>query len=219
MFPIAHFHSPFASKFGIPRQSGLVTKLEGEIIFVPKWRNLDAIRGLEGFNYIWIIWKFSENKSITSSTVRPPRLGGNKRMGVFATRSSYRPNSLGLSSVQISNIDWNTPQGPIIHVKGADIMDGTPILDIKPYLAFTDSHPDAKGGFADEIEWKKLTVVFSNHFKIKYNLDELETLKQILENDPRPHYHDQHNRIYGMRYNNKDIHFKIENNILIVLPD
>ena len=179
MLPIAHFHSPFTSKFGIPRQSGIVTKLEGEIVFTPQWRSPDAIRGLEDFDYIWILWQFSKNKTVNTSTVRPPRLGGNRRMGVFATRSPFRPSNIGLSSVRISRIEWDTPCGPVIHVLGADIMDGTPILDIKPYLPFTDSHPDAKGGFTDEITWNKLEVIFPDTFTDKYSEEELNAISNL----------------------------------------
>ncbi len=219
MLPIAHFHSPFTSKFGIPRQSGLVAGLEGEIIFTPQWRNPDIIRGLEGFDYIWLIWEFSANKNISTPTVRPPRLGGNKRMGVLATRSPFRPNNIGLSSVRISQIDWQTPQGPVIHVKGADLMDGTPILDIKPYLAFTDCHPEARGGFTDNVTWNKLTVVFPDTFHALFNNNELENLRQILELDPRPHYQHQDERIYGMNYKDQDIHFRVTGDVLEVLPN
>ena len=218
MLPIAHFHSPFTSKFGIPRQSGIVTGLEGEIVFTPHWRTPDAIRGLEGFDYIWILWLFSENKVGNTSTVRPPRLGGNQRMGVFATRSPFRPNNIGLSSVQVSRIEFDTPQGPVIHVLGADLMDGTPILDIKPYLPYTDSHPDARYGFA-EGTWEKLKVIFPDTIQNKYTETELATLRSILELDPRPHYQHQDERIYGMAYNNEDIHFKVQNGILTVLPE
>ena len=200
MLPIAHFHSPFTSKFGIPRQSGLVAGLEGEIIFTPQWRNPDIIRGLEGFDYIWLIWEFSANKNISTPTVRPPRLGGNKRMGVLATRSPFRPNNIGL-------------------VKGADLMDGTPILDIKPYLAFTDCHPEARGGFTDNVTWNKLTVVFPDTFHALFNNNELENLRQILELDPRPHYQHQDERIYGMNYKDQDIHFRVTGDVLEVLPN
>ena len=219
MLPIAHFHSPFTSKFGIPRQSGIVTKLEGEIVFTPQWRSPDDIRGLEDFDYIWILWQFSKNKTVNTSTVRPPRLGGNRRMGVFATRSPFRPSNIGLSSVRISRIEWDTPCGPVIHVLGADIMDGTPILDIKPYLPFTDSHPDAKGGFTDEITWNKLEVIFPDTFKDKYSEAELNILRDILELDPRPHYQHQDERVYGMSYKDKDIHFRVSGDILTVIPD
>ena len=216
--PLAFFHSPFTSKFGIPRQSGIIPQLGGEIIFTPQWRNPEALRGLEGFDYIWLIWAFSEVNQEASPTVRPPRLGGNKRIGVFATRSPFRPNNIGISSVRISKIEFCTPQGPIIHVEGADLMDGTPIFDIKPYLAFTDSHPSAKGGYADG-EWNKLEVIFPPSLHDKFTEEEISVLHDILELDPRPHYQHQSDRIYGMTYNNKDIHFKVCDNTLTVLPE
>ena len=148
--PIAYFHSPFHSKFGIPKQSGLVEELEGSIVFCPEYRNADALRGLDEFDYLWLIWGFSANKhAATSLVVRPPLLGGNEKMGVFATRSPFRPNALGLSSVRISRIETDTTRGPVITVVGADLMDGTPIYDIKPYIPYADSHPEAKGGFTD----------------------------------------------------------------------
>lgn len=205
MNPIAIFHSPFPTKFGIPRQAGVVSEIPGTITFEKPFRTPDAIRGLEGFDFIWIIWQSSATNS--SPTVRPPRLGGNKRIGVFASRSPLRPNPIGLSSVRISHIDYDAPDGPVIHVLGADIMDGTPILDIKPYIPYTDSHPEARGGFTDTTDWNSLKVVGTDD----------SILKQILEQDPRPHYHDDPDRIYGMQYNGKDIHFKVRENTLYIL--
>ena len=207
MNPIAIFHSPFPTKFGIPRQAGVVSEIPGTIIFEKPFRTPDAIRGLEGFDFIWIIWQSSATNS--SPTVRPPRLGGNTRVGVFASRSPQRPNPIGLSSVRISHIDYDAPDGPVIHVLGADIMDGTPILDIKPYIPYTDSHPEARGGFTDTTDWHPLKVVGTDD----------PVLKQILEQDPRPHYHDDPDRIYGMQYNGKDIHFKVKDKALFIIDE
>ena len=205
--PIAIFHSPFPTKFGIPRQAGVVSEIPGTIIFEKPFRTPDAIRGLEGFDFIWIIWQSAATNS--SPTVRPPRLGGNTRVGVFASRSPQRPNPIGLSSVRISHIDYDAPDGPVIHVLGADIMDGTPILDIKPYIPYTDSHPEARGGFTDTTDWHPLKVVGTDD----------PVLKKILEQDPRPHYHDDPDRIYGMQYNGKDIHFKVKDKTLFIIDE
>lgn len=207
MSPVAIFHSPFPTKFGIPRQAGVVSEIPGTIIFEKPFRTPDAIRGLEGFDFIWIIWQSATTNP--SPTVRPPRLGGNTRVGVFASRSPQRPNPIGLSSVRISHIDYDAPDGPVIHVLGADIMDGTPILDIKPYIPYTDSHPEARGGFTDTTDWHPLKVVGTDD----------PVLKQILEQDPRPHYHDDPDRIYGMQYNGKDIHFKVKDKILFIIDE
>ena len=207
MNPIAIFHSPFPTKFGIRRQAGVVSEIPGTIIFEKPFRTPDAIRGLEGFDFIWIIWQSAATNS--SPTVRPPRLGGNTRVGVFASRSPQRPNPIGLSSVRISHIDYDAPDGPVIHVLGADIMDGTPILDIKPYIPYTDSHPEARGGFTDTTDWKPLKVVGTDD----------PILKQILEQDPRPHYHADPDRIYGMQYNGKDIHFKVKDETLFIMDE
>ena len=207
MSPVAIFHSPFPTKFGIPRQAGVVSEIPGTIIFEKPFRTSDAIRGLEGFDFIWIIWQSATTNP--SPTVRPPRLGGNTRVGVFASRSPQRPNPIGLSSVRISHIDYDAPEGPVIHVLGADIMDGTPILDIKPYIPYTDSHPEARGGFTDTTDWQPLKVVGTDD----------PILKQILEQDPRPHYHDDPDRIYGMQYNGKVIHFKVKDKTLFIIDE
>ena len=173
MKPIAYFHSPFTSKFGIPRQSGLVEQLTGEIVFEPKYRNADAVRGLEDFSHLWIIWEFSANKTLGDSlTVRPPRLGGNKRLGVFATRSPFRPNPIGLSCVYINKVEIDDRRGPVITVSGADLMDGTPILDIKPYIKYCDSKPDARSGFVEQTEWKKLRVELSEQLQAELTADD-----------------------------------------------
>ncbi|NPD91096.1 tRNA (N6-threonylcarbamoyladenosine(37)-N6)-methyltransferase TrmO [Xylanibacter muris] len=210
--PIAHFKSPLTSKFGIPRQSGIVSGLRGQIVFEPRFRNAEALRGMEGFDYLWLIWGFSCNVDAAKHpTVRPPRLGGNEHMGVFATRSSFRPNNLGLSSVTVIHIDYNSADGPVIHVGGADLMDGTPIYDIKPYVEFTDSHPNVRSGFADEVGWQSLSVCLSESIVNEFTPDERNTLKQILSQDPRPHYHRDSRRIYGMPFAGRDIKFTVEN--------
>jgi len=215
---IAHFTSPFKSKFGIPRQSGIVDELEGKIVFERKFRNIDAIRGLEGFDYLWLIWGFSANRHKQASpVVRPPLLGGNERTGVFATRSPYRPNAIGLSSVRIKRIDCGTPAGPVIHVAGADLMDGTPIYDIKPYIEYSDSHPGARCGFVSENEWKKLEVHVPDEIKALLPTEELPALIHALELDPRPHYHNDPQRIYGMPFGDLDIHFRVDGNVLTVI--
>lgn len=208
---IAHIENDLNTKFGIPRQSGLVEALESRIIFEPQYRNPEALRGLEGFSHLWILWDFSEtHRSEWSPTVRPPRLGGNKRMGVFATRSPFRPNPIGLSSVRITRIELQTPQGPTIHVAGADLMNGTPILDIKPYLPHIDSHPDAQGGFAEETARQaELEVEGLEMLEDKLNMQQLEALRQILASDPRPHYHTDDERIYGLQYAGLDIRFRV----------
>ncbi len=210
---IAHIETDFESKFGIPRQSGLVPELKGRIVFEPEYRVADALRGLEGFSHLWLIWDFSEaHREEWSPTVRPPRLGGNVRMGVFATRSPFRPNPIGLSSVEIDSIELNTPDGPVIWVKGADLMNGTPIFDIKPYLPFSDSHPEAKGGFTDQTrEQPALLVSFDEDVKVLYSSEKLEALRQVLSQDPRPHYQCDDNRVYGMEFGGRNIHFSVKN--------
>ena len=224
MTPIAYFHSSFPTKFGIPRQSGIVPELRGRIVFEPPYRNMDALRGLDGFDYIWILWEFSANKSQEERrasswqpTVRPPLLGGNTQMGVFATRSPYRPNPIGLSSVQIESIELSTIEGPVIHVLGADLMDGTPIYDIKPYVTYADCHPNARSGFVDERQWQQLTVVFPPHLQALINPKNREALTRVLALDPRPQYQDNPDKIYGMPYENYDIQFRVANNTLTVI--
>lgn len=210
--PIAIFRSPFKSKFGVPKQSGLVAELEGEIVFVPTYRNADALRGLEEFDYLWLIWEFSANShSANSLVVRPPLLGGNEKMGVFATRSPFRPNPLGLSSVRISHIAWDDSRGPVIHVHGADLMDGTPIYDIKPYVPYADSHPEARGGFTDTHVLKRLSVEIPPQVRQLFTGQQVLALTKILELDPRPHYHKDNQKTYGMSYGGYDIHFRVAN--------
>lgn len=215
--PIAYFHSPFHSKFGIPKQSGLVEELEGSIVFCPEYRNADALRGLDEFDYLWLIWGFSANKhAATSLVVRPPLLGGNEKMGVFATRSPFRPNALGLSSVRISRIETDTTRGPVITVVGADLMDGTPIYDIKPYIPYADSHPEAKGGFTDTHAICRLTVVIPDCFHHLFSQSQLQALYKVLELDPRPHYHKSGQKEYGMPYMDYDVHFMVNDGVLTV---
>lgn len=215
--PIAYFHSPFHSKFGIPKQSGLVEELEGSIVFCPEYRNADALRGLDEFDYLWLIWGFSANKhAATSLVVRPPLLGGNEKMGVFATRSPFRPNALGLSSIRISRIETDTTRGPVITVVGADLMDGTPIYDIKPYIPYADSHPEAKGGFTDTHAICRLTVVIPDCFHHLFSQSQLQALYKVLELDPRPHYHKSGQKEYGMPYMDYDVHFTVNDGVLTV---
>ena len=215
---IAFFHSPLKSKFGIPRQSGLVSELSGYIVFEPEYRRMEAVRGLDAFDYLWLIWEFSENSEAKKSlTVRPPRLGGNKRLGVFATRSPFRPNNLGLSCVMIDHIAEDPQLGPVIHVKGADLMDGTPIYDIKPYVTYADSHPEARSGFVDHSEWQELQVDIPETIGLHFSPEQLLSLKKILAIDPRPHYQDDPDRVYGMPFAEYDIRFKVDGLLLSVV--
>lgn len=220
---IAHFRSPFKSKFGVPKQAGLVAELEGEIVFEPEYRNADALRGIEGFDYLWLIWEFSANRHAAKSpVVRPPVLGGNEKVGVFATRSPFRPNNIGLSSVRLSHVELESSRGPVIHVKGADLMDGTPIYDIKPYVVYADCHPEARSGFVDERKWNKLQVEISDtvkNFLLSQGMTEekIGILKEVLAQDPRPHYQKDPHKVYGMPYEGMDIHFTVCNQILTVV--
>ena len=270
--PIAYFRSPLTSKFGIPRQSGVVEDLVGEIVFEKEFSSPDAIRGLEGFDYIWLIWGFSANKHTSNGlTVRPPRLGGNERLGVFATRSPFRPNPIGLSCVKLmatasppashiledtqsstslrregaanalkeqsqndSTINESAPSlrgksdvdnigvcaraggEAVLLVLGADLMDGTPIYDIKPYIPYADAHPDARGGFTDNNDWKPLEVIIPEDIANTFSPTELSSLRGVLSQDPRPQYHNDPNRIYGMPFAGRDVKFKVEGNILTV---
>lgn len=221
--PIARFHSPFKSKFGIPKQAGLVEELEGQIVFEPEFRNPDALRGIEGFDYLWLIWEFSANKhQANSPVVRPPVLGGNEKMGVFATRSPFRPNNIGLSSVRLSRVEWSGNRGPVIHVKGADLMDGTPIYDIKPYVVYADCHPDVRSGFVDKRKWEKLQVEISDEVKKHLGSQglsdkQIAVLREVLAQDPRPHYQMNPDKVYGMPYQDLDIHFKVKEGVLTVM--
>ncbi len=220
--PIAHIECDFPTKFGVPRQSGLIPTLHARIIFTPKYRNPDALRGLEGYSHIWLLWMFSENPAhkdgAWSPTVRPPRLGGNTHMGVFATRSPNRPNPIGLSSVKLERIEYHTPDhGAVLHISGADLVNGTPIFDIKPYLPYTDSHPDAVGGFAHEHLENTLRVVYDNACDACLSREERDTLTLILQEDPRPSYQNEKDRIYGMPYQRYDVRFYVEDNIVHVI--
>lgn len=214
---IARISSDFPSKFGIPHQSGRIPDLKSRVIFEPSYRSREAVRGLEEYTYIWLIWGFSENvREKWSPTVRPPRLGGNTRKGVFATRSPFRPNSLGLSCVKLEKIEFHSSLGPVLHVLGADLMDKTPIFDIKPYLPYIESHPDAAGGFTDSIEEHKLRVEFPEELLEQVPPEKRDVLLKVLANDPRPGYQDDPGRMYGMPFGEKDIHFRVEKERLIV---
>lgn len=216
--PIAYFHSPLKSKFGIPRQSGLASELTGRIVFEASFRQMEAVRGLEDFDFLWLIWEFSETKGEGKSlTVRPPRLGGNRRMGVFATRSPFRPNRLGLSCVRISRIISDAHLGPVIEVRGADLMDGTPIYDVKPYVAYADAHPNARSGFVDQTAWEPLTVELPEALAMLLPSDALPALKAVLAQDPRPRYQDDSERIYGMPFMDFDVRFKVKEKTLFVV--
>ena len=196
----------------------MVEELEGEIVFEPSFRNPDFLRGLDEFDYIWLLWEFSANKHATKNAmVRPPILGGNERVGVFATRSPFRPNNIGLSSVRLIKIEWESNQGPIIKVKGADLMDGTPIFDIKPYVKYADCHEDARSGFVDNHSWKRLQVIIPEEIQLHFSLDELKVLKKVLSIDPRPQIQTSKDKIYGMPYGGYDIRFRVENETLTVV--
>ena len=215
---IAYIHTEFPTKFGIPRQSGIIESLKGTIVFEPEYRNPDAVRGLEEFSHLWLIWEFSEAKRDNwSPTVRPPRLGGNVRKGVFATRSPFRPNPIGLSSVRLESIEMDSKLGPVLHVTGADLMDGTPIYDIKPYIVYTDSHPDAVSGFASKPTEYLLEVEFPEELLEKVPSEQRESLTAVLAHDPRPQYQDDPERIYGMTFGNLEIKFKVNGRCLSVV--
>lgn len=215
---IAHIRSDFPTKFGLPRQSGLVSELRAEIVFEPEYRNPDALRGLEGFSHLWIIWEFSEAKRDNwSPTVRPPRLGGNTRMGVFATRSPFRPNPIGLSCVEILGIRQDKELGPVIEVGGADLMDGTPIYDIKPYIPYADAHPEAKKGFTAQNQGYRLEVEIPEKMQKQLPPDKLEGLFGILAQDPRPSYQDDPERVYGFEYAGYEVKFRVNGSRLYVV--
>lgn len=214
---IAKIHTEFPTKFGIPRQSGIIESLQGTIVFEPEYRNPEAVRGLEEFSHLWLIWEFSEAVRDTwSPTVRPPRLGGNVRKGVFATRSPFRPNPIGLSSVRLEKIEMDPKLGPVLHVSGADLMDGTPIYDIKPYIAYTDSHPDAVSGFASKPAEYLLEVTIPDELLEKIPETQRESLISVLAHDPRPQYQDDPERIYGMAFGDMEIKFKVRQTTLTV---
>ena len=243
--PIAHFESPLTSKFGIPRQSGLVDELTGRIVFEKPFRQSEAVRGMEDFDYLWLIWAFSgihkaqssklnaqsskfkvqsskfkvqsSKFNVQSLTVRPPRLGGNRRMGVFATRSPFRPNPLGLSCVRLDRVEEDPQLGPVIYVRGADLMDGTPIFDIKPYVVYADARPEARSGFVDQTDWEPLEVIIPKEVAAAIPAEHLAALRAILSQDPRPAFHDDPERVYGMPFLDLDIRFKVSGRVLTVV--
>ena len=217
MKTIAILQNDYETKFGVPRQSGLVTAVVSRIVFAPEYRNPDALRGLEDFSHLWLIWEFSEAKRDTwSPTVRPPRLGGNTRMGVFATRSPFRPNPIGLSCVKIERIELHTEDGPVIFVSGADLMNGTPIYDIKPYLPYADCRPEASGGFAEVVRRKRLTVDCSPELLAQIPEPHRAAVLEILAQDPRPSYQHDPDRVYGMAYAGMDVRFSVDGERLTV---
>ena len=216
--PVARIRTEFPQKFGIPRQSGLVEALRGELVFLPEYRDPEAFRGIEEFTHIWLIWQFSQaRREGWSPTVRPPRLGGNIRKGVFATRSPFRPNSLGLSSVRLLEVRLHTPEGPVLVVGGADLLDGTPIYDVKPYLPYTDSHPEAAGGFALQEKEGALRVEFPPELLARVPPERREAVLELLAQDPRPGYQDSPERVYGLAFAGQDIRFRVEGDRLAVL--
>lgn len=218
--PIAYIRTEFPEKFGIPRQSGLVNSLRGRIVFEPHYRNPDALRELEGFSHIWLIWEFSANRHMNDwqPTVRPPRLGGNSHVGVFASRSPYRPNPLGLSCVQIESIVHTADEGDVIIVRGADLMTGTPIYDIKPYIRYSDSRPEATCGYVDKIEKRNVRVVVPKEVSDSVtDTSMLPVLVDVLRQDPRPSYHDDPERVYGLSFMGNEVKFKVEGSVLTVI--
>lgn len=217
--PIAYIHTEFSEKFGVPRQSGLAGSLRGTVVFTPEYRNADAVRGLEGFSHLWMIWGFSANRHDEwQPTVRPPRLGGNDRMGVFATRSPYRPNQLGLSCVEIEAIDFKSADAPLIYVRGADLMDGTPIYDIKPYIKYADSRPQAVCGYVDALQERRLTVDFPDSIaSVVADRAVYEALVETLSLDPRPSYHSDPEREYGLSFAGFNVRFKVCDDLLTVI--
>ncbi len=216
---IATIHTDFPSKFGIPRQGGLVDALKATITFEPEYRDASALRGLEGYSHLWLIWLFSESvMDGFSPTVKPPRLGGNRRMGVFATRSPFRPNPLGLSCVKLEAVELSGPMGPLIHVAGADLMDGTPIFDIKPYIPYVDCHPEATGGFTDGIRYERLSVDFPEALLDAIPPDKRQALIEVLAQDPRPGYrHGEASRRYGVAFAGFDVRFTVQGSALTVV--
>lgn len=214
---VARIHSDFSEKFGIPRQSGLVKELEAEIVFEPEYRSPEAVRGLEEFSHIWLLWEFSQaRREGWSPTVRPPRLGGNRRMGVFATRSPFRPSPIGLSCVQLIGVEPHTPRGPVLRVAGADLLDGTPILDIKPYVPYADSRPQALGGFASEPKWASLQVEFPPELLSRVPEEKRAALVGVLAQDPRPSYQNDPERVYGMTFAGLEVRFQVQGDRLTV---
>lgn len=217
--PIAVIRTGFPEKFGVPRQSGLASALRGRIVFNKEFRDPSSLRGLEDFSHLWLIWEFSCNRhSEWHPAVRPPRLGGNASMGVFATRSPFRPNPLGLSCVEIEYIEWDTSEGPVINVKGADLVDGTPIYDIKPYIRYADSRPDARCGYVDSLSDDRLSVNVPSSLAEKWSdRIDIPALIQVLELDPRPSYQNDPDRVYGMKFMDYDVRFGVDGNVLTVI--
>ena len=219
MRPVAHIRTDFASKFGVPRQSGLVPSLTGQVVFEPEFRSREAVRGLEEFSHIWLLWQFSQAvrpDAPFSPTVRPPRLGGNARVGVFASRSPFRPNSIGLSCVELAGIDLEDPEGPVLLVRGADLMDGTPILDVKPYLPYADSRPEARGGFTDSVAPRRVRCVIPDGLLRKVPEEKRAALIGVLEQDPRPTYQYDPERVYGFRFAGLEVRFTVAEGVLSV---
>ena len=217
MHTIAHIHTDLPEKFGVPRQSGLVPQLQGTIVFEPDYRNPDALRGLESFSHLWLIFRFHRAEREGSPTVRPPRLGGNRRMGVFATRSPFRPNNLGLSCVKLEGVSRDEKLGPVIRVSGADLVDGTPILDIKPYLPYADCPRDATGGFTDPLEAEPLEVECDEALLAGLEAQQRAGLMGVLACDPRPRYQEDPERVYGLAFAGKNVKFTVRDRVLTVL--
>ena len=218
--PIARIRTDFASKFGIPRQSGLVPALTARIFFEPEFRSDEAVRGIEGYSHLWLLWQFSANArpdAPFSPTVRPPRLGGNVRVGVFASRSPFRPNGIGLSCVALERVDYDDPAGPVLIVRGADLMDGTPILDVKPYVPYADSHPEARGGFTDAVRARTVRVECPPALLETLPEDRREALLGVLEQDPRPSYQDDPARVYGFGFAGREVRFRVADGVLTVV--
>ena len=214
--PIGHMESDFSEKFGIPRQSGLVEDLRARVGREPEYRHPDALRGIEGFSHLWLIWSFSKSGDRWSPTVRPPRLGGNQRMGVFATRSPFRPNSIGLSSVRLERVELHTPEGPVLHVSGADLMDGTPVFDITPYIPYADCHPDAQAGFTAQLDERMVTVECPPELLQKVPAETQDALLAVLSHDPRPSYQHDPERVYGMAFAGWNVRFQVREKTLTV---
>ena len=215
---IAVMHSDFPTKFGIPRQSGLAEALQSTIVFEPAYRNPEALRGIEGFSHLWILWQFSQAvRQDWSPTVRPPRLGGNTRMGVFATRAPFRPNAIGLSCVRLLSVEHTQDMGTVLHIGGADLMDGTPILDIKPYIPYCDAHPEAMGGFTQDAGDYLLEVDFPENLKQRLPAEKQEAICQVLSHDPRPSYQKDSDRVYGLSFAGHDIRFTVKDKVLTVV--
>ena len=218
MEPVAHIRSDFATKFGVPRQAGVVKELRSAVVFEPPYRVPEALRGIDGFSHLWLIWEFSENKGKGwSPTVRPPRLGGNRRVGVFASRSPFRPNPIGLSCVRLEKVELDTPEGPVLHVSGADLVDGTPILDVKPYIPYADCRPEAVGGFAPSAPGGALAVDIPPELLERMPPDRRDALTGVLAQDPRPSYQEDPERVYGFGFAGLEVRFQVRDGVLTVI--